>query len=419
MAGSNVEPEVTMSSSRPPGVHLPRCRILPLSLRLRPLPLSFAVLPMLTVLPLLVGCNAAGDRAGGTGPGAQPATPVAHRVVTVVDGLERPWGMAFLPDGGILVTERDGRLRVVRDGVLAAAPIAGVPAVRAEGQGGLLDVALHPDFARNRLVYLSYSKPGPQGATTAVARGRLDGDRLHDVEDVFVASAWAGSGQHFGSRIVFGGDGLMYVSIGERGQQQPAQSLRDHIGTTVRLHDDGRVPQDNPFVGRDDALPEIYTYGHRNVQSMAVHPRTGEVWQAEHGPRGGDELNVLRAGGNYGWPDYNWGNHYDGRPIADPQQGAGTVLPVLHWTPAVAPSGMTIYDGAAFPQWRGDIFIGSLVGEHVRRVRIDERGEAEQERLLADRGQRIRDVRTGPDGLLYVLVDAPRAPLLRIEPAAP
>jgi aldose sugar dehydrogenase len=367
------------------------------------------------LLPVvLMACNGPAENLE---PPSVDGAPVEFRVTTVVDGLEHPWGMAFLPDDeGILVTERSGRLRLVRNGVLQPQPVGGVPQVRAQGQGGLLDVALHPEFATTRLVYLSYSKPGPQGATTAVARGRLEGGQLTGVQDIFVADAWTSGGRHFGSRLAFGEDGKLYVTVGERGLMQPAQQLGNHVGTTVRLHDDGRAPADNPFAGQQSARPEIFVYGQRNVQAMAVHPQTGQVWQAEHGPRGGDALNVLRAGANYGWPDYSFGNHYDGRPSPDPPQGNAIEVPITHWTPAIAPSGMTFYTGAAFPQWRGDLFIGSLVGQHVRRVRLDGRSVAGQERLLEGRGQRIRDVRTGPDGLIYLLVDAPSAPLLRLEP---
>jgi aldose sugar dehydrogenase len=351
-------------------------------------------------------------------PPAPPAEAVPHRVATVAQGLEHPWGMAFLPgDEGILVTERPGRLRLVRGGQLQPQPIAGVPQVRAQGQGGLLDVELHPDFASNRLVYLTYSKPGPQGATTALARGRLEDGRLTGVEDIFVADAWGGGGQHFGSRIAFDRAGHVYITIGDRGTPARSQNLRDHAGTTIRLHDDGRVPGDNPFVGRADARDEIFTYGNRNAQGMALHPETGEVWQNEHGPAGGDELNRIIAGRNYGWPEFSFGDHYDGRPIADPPADGGTELPLLHWTPAIAPSGMTFYTGDVFPQWRGDIFVGALAGQHLRRVRMEGTRVVEQERLLEGRGQRIRAVRTGPDGLLYLLVDGSSAPMLRLEPA--
>jgi aldose sugar dehydrogenase len=380
----------------------------------------------LTITPALAACPANNvrtqqpDEAPAPPAEERPAEPqpVHYRVTTVVDGLEHPWGLAFLPGGaGILVTERPGRLRLVRDGRVEAEPIQGVPQVFAQGQGGLLDVALHPEFEQNRLVYLSYSKPGPQGATTAVARGRLEAGRLAGVEDVFVADAWGTGGQHFGSRIVFDRDGYLYFTIGDRGQMNRAQNLRDHAGTTIRLHDDGRVPADNPFVGRADARDEIFTYGNRNSQGMAVHPETGEIWQNEHGPRGGDEINLMVAGGNYGWPERRFGSHYDGRPIPDPEPGTGFVMPLLHWTPALAPSGMAFYTGDVFPQWRGDVFNGGLAAEHLRRVRFDGQNVVEQERLLEDRGQRIRDVRVGPDGLVYILVDAASAPLLRIEPA--
>jgi aldose sugar dehydrogenase len=374
---------------------------------------------MLLLALTLTGCagpveNTA-DRPGNDTPGA--GEPVAHRVATVVEGLEHPWGMAFLPDNeGILVTERPGRLRLVRNGQLQPQPIAGVPQVRAQAQGGLLDVALHPNFASNRLVYLSYSKPGPQGATTAVARGRLEEDRLVGTTDIFVAEAWGSGGQHFGSRLVFDRNGLLYLTIGDRGTPARAQNLQDHAGATLRLHDDGRVPQDNPFVGRGDARLEIFTYGNRNAQGMALHPETGEIWQNEHGPRGGDEINRMVAGRNYGWPEFSFGNHYDGRPIPDPRPDAGVELPLLHWTPSIAPSGMTIYTGDAFPQWRGDVFSGALAGQHLNRVRFDGNRSVEQERLLQDRGQRIRAVVTGPDGLIYLLVDGSRAPMLRLEP---
>ncbi len=388
--------------------------------------LKCCALLMFPVFVALAGCPAPANEAPPPATLERPVEPepapadvdVQHRVVTVVEGLEHPWGMAFLPgDEGILVTERAGRLRLVRNGRLEPQPIAGVPRVRAQGQGGLLDVAVHPDFARNRLVYLSYSKPGERGATTAVARGRLEEGRLAGVEDIFVAEAWGTAGQHFGSRIVFDRAGYMYLTIGDRGQGQRAQNLRDHAGTTLRLHDDGRVPQDNPFVGRAQARDEIFTYGNRNAQGMVVHPETGEIWQNEHGPRGGDEINRIVAGRNYGWPEYNFGNHYDGRRIPDPGPDTGTELPILHWTPSIAPSGMAIYTGDAFPQWRGDIFVGALAGQHLQRIRFDGASVVEQERLLEGRGQRIRDVRTGPDGFLYLLVDARSAPMLRLEPA--
>jgi aldose sugar dehydrogenase len=347
----------------------------------------------------------------------------AFRVVTVAEGLAHPWGMAFLPGGEILVTERAGRLRVIRNGALEPQPVAGVPEVFAERQGGLLDVALHPNFASNRLVYLSYSKPGRRGATTAVARGRFEGNRLSGVEEVFEADAWGTGGVHFGSRLLFDRDGYLYITVGDRGEppnrgaNHRAQNRGDHAGTTIRLHDDGRVPRDNPFAGQSGARPEIYTYGNRNAQGMALHPQTGEVWQHEHGPRGGDEINRIRAGRNYGWPLVTGGINYDGSRITLRNQASGIEAPLVEWTPSIAPSGMAFYTGTHFPQWRGNIFVGALAGQHLRRVAFEGTRPVHQEQLLRGLGHRIRDVRMGPDGFLYLLVDARRAPLLRLEPA--
>ncbi|HEX2166891.1 MAG TPA: PQQ-dependent sugar dehydrogenase [Longimicrobiales bacterium] len=342
----------------------------------------------------------------------------AFRTVNVVEGLEHPWGMAFLPDGDILVTERPGRLRIVRDGALSPDPITGVPDVHARGQGGLLDVAIHPDFAENRFVYLSYSKPGPdRTATTAVIRGRLEGNALTGVEEIIEAKAWRQAGQHFGSRLVFDRDGYLYITVGERGEMQAAQDLTNHQGTVLRLHDDGRVPEDNPFVGRSDALPEIYTYGNRSPQGLTVHPATGELWESEHGPRGGDEINLIRPGANYGWPVITYGINYNGRPISDIQEKEGMEQPLHNWVPSIATSGIAIYDGDRFPNWRGDVFVGGLAGQHLARVRFDsDRNVIETEKLLEGIG-RVRDVRTGPDGSIYLLIDAPDAPLVRLDPA--
>ena len=340
------------------------------------------------------------------------------RTVNVVEGLEHPWGMTFLPDGSILITERPGRLRIVRDGVLDAQPISGVPEVHARGQGGLLDVAIHPDFAENRFVYLSYSKSGAdRSATTAVIRGRLEGNALTDITEIIEAKAWRNAGQHFGSRFAFDRDGYLYIAIGERGEMQAAQDLTNHQGTILRLHDDGRVPADNPFIGRSDALPEIFTYGNRSPQGLTVHPETGELWETEHGPRGGDEINVLRAGANYGWPVITYGINYNGRPISDIQEKEGMEQPLHYWVPSIATSGIAIYDGDRFPNWRGDVFVGGLAGQHLARVRFDgDKRKIEDEKLLEGIG-RVRDVRAAPDGYIYLLIDAPAAPLVRLEPA--
>lgn len=350
---------------------------------------------------------------------AQTFTSEHHtfRVATVVEGLEHPWGMAFLPDGSILVTERPGRLRLVRNGVLEPEPIAGVPEVWARGQGGLLDVALHPDFERNRLVYLSYSKPGPNGATTAVARGRLVDGRLEDVEDIFVADAWTNRGQHFGSRLVFDGKGHLFISVGDRGVMQEAQNPSNHQGTIIRLHDDGRVPADNPFVGREGFRPEIYAYGIRSPQGLALHPETGELWETEHGPRGGDEINLILPGRNYGWPTITYGINYNGEKISDHTHMEGMEQPLHYWVPSIATSGLAFYTGDKFPGWKGDAFVGGLAGQQLVRLRFDGTRRVAIEVLLTELKRRIRDVRNGPDGYIYLLVDEPSAPMLRLEPA--
>lgn len=370
---------------------------------------------------LLVACDAAPASTQGQ---VHRSEQHNFRVATVAEGLAHPWGMAFLPDGGILVTERPGRLRVIRDGRLDPTPIAGVPQVAARGQGGMLDVALHPSFSQNRLVYLSFSKPGQNGATTAVVRGRLEGNRLTNVEEIFEANAWGTGGAHFGSRLVFDRDGYLFITVGDRGDSpgrganHRAQNPRDHAGTILRLHDDGRVPRDNPFVGRSDALPEIYAYGDRNSQGMALHPTTGEIWLSMHGPRGGDEINRLQAGANHGWPLFTHGVNYDGSRITDRTDAPGIQTPLLHWTPSIAPSGLAFYTGDRFPAWRGNVFVGALAGQHLRRIVFEGTRPVRQEQLLRDLGHRIRDVRNGPDGYLYLLVDAASAPVLRLEPAS-
>ncbi|HUF76648.1 MAG TPA: PQQ-dependent sugar dehydrogenase [Longimicrobiales bacterium] len=347
------------------------------------------------------------------------------RVVTVADGFEHPWSIAFLPGGDILVTERPGRLRIIRDGRLVPAPVEGVPPVFAVGQGGLLDVVPHPEFEQNRLVYLSYSKPlGGQESTTAVIRGRLENDRLADVEEVFEAAS-RGRG-HYGSRIVFDGSGHMFVSVGDRMaspsgdlEGHPAQDLIDHHGTVNRLTEDGGVPQDNPFVGRQGVRPEIWSYGHRNPQSLALHPETGELWEAEHGPQGGDEINLIRPGVNYGWPVIGFGVNYgSGSTIHEGTRRDGMQMPVHVWVPSIATSGMMIYDGDAFPEWRGDVFVGGLSGEQLARVEIEDGVSMLEETLLRGFG-RIRDVRQGPDGFIYLAIDAQGndlTPIVRLEP---
>lgn len=349
-----------------------------------------------------------------------------YRVATVADGLENPWSMAFLPGGDMLVTERPGRLRIIRDGTLLPDPVPGVPEVLAQGQGGLLDIALHPDFVNNRLIYLSFSKPVGDGseATTAVARGRFEDDRIHGLEEIFEAAS-RGRG-HYGSRLAFDRDGYLFVTVGDRQaspggdlEAHPAQDLSNHHGTTNRLHDDGRIPSDNPFVGQPHARPEIWSYGHRNPQGLAIHPETGDLWLNEHGPQGGDELNLIRSGLNFGWPVIGYGVNYGaGSPIHESSHKEGMEQPAHYWVPSIATSGMMIYTGEQFPAWRGNIFVGGLAGQQMARLTMNGNSVVSEETLLEGRG-RIRDIRQGPDGFIYVAIDHRQGgstPILRLEP---
>ncbi len=338
------------------------------------------------------------------------------RAATLAEGLEHPWGMAFLPDGGILITERPGRLRLYADGRLHPEPIAGLPPIAVHGQGGLLDVALHPDFARNRLVYLSYAARDADGVGTSVGRARLDGHRLVDGQRLFDLRPRSGAGQHFGSRLVFDTAGHLYITLGDRGDRDRAQDLDDHAGSVIRLTADGLVPPDNPFVGVDGARPEIFSYGHRNLQGAVLHPQTGELWTHEHGPQGGDEINVARRGRNYGWPVITYGKEYvTGFDIGTTER-EGMEQPLHQWTPSIAPSGMAFYTGDRFPRWRGSLFVGSLKFRLLVRLELDGERVVREERLLQDVLGRIRDVRDGPDGHLYLLTDAPNGRLVRLEP---
>jgi len=341
----------------------------------------------------------------------------ATRLVTLSQGLEQPWGMAFLPDGRILVTERPGRLRVFANGRLEPAPLPGVPKVAATGQGGLLDVCLHPDFARNRVLYLSYSSAGAGGNATTVARAEWGDGGLRSVSTIFEALPRAAGGLHFGSRIAFDRAGLMYVTTGERYSKPRAQDLGDLGGKVVRLRDDGTVPPDNPFVGRTGARPEIFTWGHRNPQGLAVHPETGRVWEIEHGPRGGDELNILEAGANYGWPKATGGIDYDGSVISPYKSLPGMEDPIRTWVPSISPSGLCFYTGDRFPGWKGSLFTGGLSAYALFRIELDGERYVGEERLIEGRLPYIRDVRQGPDGLLYLVTHSDRGGLFRLEPA--
>ncbi len=346
------------------------------------------------------------------------------RLVKVADNLEHPWGIAFLPDGRLLVTERDGRLNIIEDG--EATEVDGVPTVRAVNQGGLMDVVLHPDFESNGWVYLTWSMPDQEGAAatqetaTAMGRGRLEGNALVDFETLFVQDRFSSPGRHYGSRIAWAHDGTLYLSIGDRGASPPrAQDLGDHAGTLLRLNDDGTVPEDNPFVGQEDVQPEIFSYGHRNIQGIIVHPDTGAIWVTEHGPRGGDELNLVEAGNNYGWPDVTNGLDYRtqeqfGNSVRHPVEG--TTPPQIDWTPSLAPSGLAyVPEDSAFESWQGNLLAGGLRPREIRRIHFIDGEPVHQERLLHQEIGRIRDVRTGPDGNFYVATDNGDDAIYRIE----
>jgi glucose/arabinose dehydrogenase len=349
-----------------------------------------------------------------------------YRVVTYIDALVQPWSIAFLPGGDTLITERPGRLRIVRNGKLVPTPVEGVPKVLLSSQGGLLEVAAHPNFASNRMLYLTYSKPSADGneATTALVRGRFENDRLTGVQQLF-ESVSKGRG-HFGGKIAFDRDGFVFLSLGDRQvppegnlEAHPAQDLTNHHGKMIRLHDDGRVPKDNPFVSRAGALPEIWSYGHRNVQGLVIHPETGDVWANEHGPQGGDELNRILPGLNYGWPVIGYGvNYTTGLAIHAGTHKPGMEQPRNIWVPSIGISGAMIYTGDRFPEWKGNMFVGGMAGQRVVRLSMRGTNVTGQETLVPNMG-RIRDVRQGLDGYIYLLTDdrdGKPTPVYRMEP---
>lgn len=352
--------------------------------------------------------------------GAAFAQAQALKPVTVASGLQNPWALAFLPDGRMLVTEKAGRIRIVTaDGKLGE-PLQGVPKVEARGQGGLLDLALDPKFAENALVYWSFSEADPEGGSgnsTAVARGRLDGNDLRDVRVIFRQAPKFASSAHFGSRLVFARDGRLFVTLGDRfSRRDDAQTLDNHHGKIVRIESDGRVPADNPFVGRAGARPEVWSFGHRNVQGAALHPATGELWADEHGPQGGDEMNVVERGKNYGWPVITYGANYGtSTKIGEGTAKAGMEQPLTYWVPSIATSGLAFLTSERYPGWKGSAFIGGLRSQMLVRLELDGRKVVREERLLQDLGERIRDVRQGPDGWLYVLTDSSNGRILRLE----
>ncbi|MEJ8572148.1 PQQ-dependent sugar dehydrogenase [Microbaculum marinum] len=341
-------------------------------------------------------------------------------VETVAEGLDHPWSLAFLPDGAMLVTERPGPVRLVSaDGELSE-PLAGAPRTREWGQGGMLDVVLDPDFESNGTVYMSFAEIDGGVAGTAVARAQLVRDgaaaRLDNTQVIFRMNRKTSTTRHFGSRLVFAPDGTLFVTVGERGAMDRAQDPNDHAGSVIRINPDGSVPADNPFV-QGGGLPEIWSIGHRNPQGAALNPETGELWTVAHGARGGDEINIPKAGRNYGWPEISYGTHYSGARIGVGTSKEGMEQPVHYWDPSIAPSGMAFYTGDAFPEWQGDVFVGALKLQYLARLDLEGEEVVGEEKLLTGLGERIRDVREGPDGYLYVLTDADDGRILRIRPA--
>ncbi len=349
----------------------------------------------------------------------------AFQTVTVAENLEHPWGLAWLPEGDLLITERSGRLRIVREGILDPTPMPGIPEILAQGQGGLLDIAVHPRFADNRLVYFTYSQGTTAANRTQIARASFDGSTLSNWQVIFEVSQAKPRGQHFGARLVWLPDGTLLASIGDGGNppielegqfiRQQAQNLNSHLGKVIRINDDGSIPADNPFANDAEAAPEVWSYGHRNIQGLAVDPATDQVWATEHGSRGGDEVNRIEAGENYGWPLATHSREYSGGLISPETSLPGMVDPQVIWTPSIAPSGLAVYRGDAFPAWQGDLFAGGLVSQDIRRIELDESGNVVNE-VSMPIGQRVRAIRQGPDGLLYVLTDESNGQLIRLEP---
>lgn len=340
------------------------------------------------------------------------------RLETVAEGLQHPWALAFLPDGSQLVTERNGQLRRIRDGKLQDTPIDGLPELVVSGQGGLLDIILHPDFDQNRTLFLSYAhKISREGMTTRVARATLNGDQLEDVEVIFEAMPRGDTARHFAGRMAFDADGNLYVAVGDRGEMDRAQNTDDDAGGVHRITTNGDPAPGNPFLDDSAVNDTFFTYGNRNIQGMTTHPDTGEIWSHEHGPRGGDEINIIRAGHNYGWPRVTYGIDYSGATISGKTTMEGITDPLHYWDPSIAPSGMAFYTGDEFAQWQGDLFVGALKMRKLVRLRIEDEKVTEEEDLLTDLGERIRDVRMGPDGALWLLTDSSDGKVYRIRPA--
>ena len=374
------------------------------------------LLAWLTMVLLVTECHAQGQ----TGPAQRSPQPKPIEGVvsteTVASELEHPWALAFLPDGRILVTERPGGLRIVSPTGRVSDPLGGVPRVQARGQGGLLDVAVDPNFTENRLIYLSYAEPGEGGAGTAVLRGRLGEEQLEDVQVIYRQQPKVEGNGHFGSRLVFAKDGTLFVTQGDRqAYREQAQNLESGLGKLVRINSDGSIPKDNPFVGKGGARPEIYSYGHRSMQAAALHPETGQIWTVEHGARGGDELNHPEKGKNYGWPVITYGRDYSGAKIGEGTAKEGMEQPVYYWDPVIAPSGAVWYTGDRYPGWKGSLFVGSMQPGALVRLTVENGKVTKEERYLSDVG-RVRDVQQGPDGLLYLVTDQGEGRLLRVVP---
>ncbi|WP_297796096.1 PQQ-dependent sugar dehydrogenase [uncultured Marinobacter sp.] len=339
------------------------------------------------------------------------------RLETIATGLAHPWSIAFLPDGSQLVTEREGRLRRIEDGELQSQPIQGLPELVVSGQGGLLDIILHPDFETNQTLFLSYShKISRKGMTTRVARATLDGNALSDVEVIFEALPRGTASHHFAGRMAFDRDGNLYIAVGDRGRKDRAQDTSDDAGGVHRLTTNGDPAPGNPFIDDSSGNDTLYTYGNRNIQGMTIHPTTGEIWSHEHGPRGGDEINIIRAGNNYGWPKVTYGIGYSGAIISDKTTMEGVTDPLHYWDPSIAPSGMAFYTGDRFPEWKGDLFVGALKMRKLVRLSMENETVKEEEDLLEDLGERIRDVRMGPDGVLWLLTDSTDGKVYRLVP---
>lgn len=339
----------------------------------------------------------------------------AIKIDVIKEGLDHPWGMAFLPDGRLLVTERAGTLRILDKNNNLSAPLSGTPEVFAQGQGGMLDVVLHPNFDQNKLVYLSFAEPGPNGtATTALGRGKLEGNALHGFETIFRMEPKVEGPNHFGGRIIFTPENDIFLTLAERFKFEPAQDLSSHLGTVVRLNEDGTASEENPSFDAENALDEIWSYGHRNIESAALHPQTGDLWVAEMGPMGGDELQIASAGKNYGWPVVSWGDNYDGSEIPDPTTHPKFADAVIHWTPTISPSGMIFYDGNVFPEWKNSMMIGGLTSTGIVRVNVDGEQAREVERIPLS--VRVRDVEQGLDGTIWVLTDEDNGKILQLKP---